>query len=220
MNFLKYITEETKITSDTHFGHKNIEKYEPIRVEIAKRNGIKDSNQLLINNWNEDVNENDYVLHCGDYAFESPKKSFEKIKGNIIIIIGNHDKKKINFFEENFKGVIKEPLLDIEDKEKILEEFDNNFLIEGKRNGLVCCLIKDICGKRVMFSHFPVYDENQYDKKYIEVRKQLEWLYKKTKCNLNVYGHTHSKLSKFPNSVSVTVENTNMRIKKIKEVIV
>lgn len=219
MNKIKMLSEETKITSDTHFGHKNIEKYEPIRVEIANKNGYEQSNHLLLDNWNKDVGKDEIVLHLGDYAFESPQKSFKKLNGKIILIIGNHDKKKLPYFRENFYEVIDRPVIDLNDinEEEILKEFDKLFLNENnQRNALVCCLIKEFSGKKIMFSHFPVYDNNPYDKKYTQVREQLEWLYEKTGCELNVYGHTHSHKSAFKNSISATVENTNMRILDIK----
>lgn len=219
MNKIREISGNTKITSDTHFGHKNIEKYEPIRVEMAANSGYQNSNDFLIDNWNKDVKKDEIVLHLGDYAFESPQNTFGVLNGKIILIVGNHDKKKAKFYKKNFYEVIDSPIIDLPNisQEEILEEFDKLFLDENnQRNALVCCLIKEFSGKKIMFSHFPVYDNNPYDKKYTQVREQLEWLYEKTGCELNVYGHTHSHKSAFKKSISATVENTNMRILDIK----
>ncbi len=48
----------------------------------------------MIDTWNDTVRDNDEVLHLGDFAFKDNYKIAEKPKGNITLIVGNHDKKE------------------------------------------------------------------------------------------------------------------------------
>lgn len=78
------------ITSDTHFNHSNIIKYcnRPF-------SDVNEMNNTLIDNWNKIVNKNDLVIHLGDFSFgktiASIKKIRDKLNGDIILILGNHD---------------------------------------------------------------------------------------------------------------------------------
>ena len=60
------ITLETFIIADTHFGHENILKYEPMRkVYLGDR-----PDQRLRDIWNETISRNDTVFHLGDCAWK------------------------------------------------------------------------------------------------------------------------------------------------------
>ena len=75
------------ITADHHFFHKNIIKY-------CERpfNSVEEMNEYMIKKWNEKVDKNDIVIHLGDFAFKGKAKEIrKKLKGNIILIRGNHD---------------------------------------------------------------------------------------------------------------------------------
>jgi calcineurin-like phosphoesterase family protein len=77
-------------TSDTHFDHKNICRY-----SNRPFNNTDDMNETLINNWNSVVAYNDIVYFLGDFCFGNEKRIAEllrRLKGNIYIIFGNHDK--------------------------------------------------------------------------------------------------------------------------------
>ena len=73
-------------TSDTHFGHTNIIKY-------ANRpfDSVEEMDEVLIDEWNKKVKEHDTVYHLGDFCFRNPEKYLDKLHGNIILILGNHD---------------------------------------------------------------------------------------------------------------------------------
>ena len=89
-------------TSDTHFFHRNILKFQKERREIM---GITDDmsdteklhkhNEWIINMWNMTVKKEDHIYILGDVSFgttEETKKILERLKGHKHLIIGNHDK--------------------------------------------------------------------------------------------------------------------------------
>ncbi|WP_238916774.1 metallophosphoesterase [Clostridium sp. YIM B02555] len=77
------------ITADTHFGDKNIIKYEK-RPFLS----IEDMDKQMIDSWNRVVNEDDMVFHLGDvglYPLLKMKDIIKMLKGKKILIMGNHD---------------------------------------------------------------------------------------------------------------------------------
>jgi calcineurin-like phosphoesterase family protein len=82
----------TFLTSDTHFFHKNILKYQP---EDRPFKDVDDMHVELIGRWNEVVGPNDTVYHLGDVGFAKPSKvasMLSLMNGKIELVIGNHDK--------------------------------------------------------------------------------------------------------------------------------
>lgn len=78
-------------TSDLHFGHKNILKYNP---EYRPYSTVEEMTAGLIASWNATVSDTDTVYHLGDFCFR--KKSYSdsiisQLRGNIVFIRGNHD---------------------------------------------------------------------------------------------------------------------------------
>lgn len=102
----------TYITSDLHFGHRNIIKY-----ENRPFNDIQEMDNWIIKNWNKTVEEDDLVYILGDFSWYKGEKTNEilnKLKGDKILIVGNHDEiflkdKKFdrNLFQEicNYKEI-------------------------------------------------------------------------------------------------------------------
>ena len=81
------------ITADTHFSHKNI-----IDFEARPFADVDEMNEGLITAWNKAVGKTDTVYHLGDFCFGGRDKWFDildRLKGNIVLIKGNHDKTKI-----------------------------------------------------------------------------------------------------------------------------
>ncbi|PHA03031.1 hypothetical protein COE51_01425 [Bacillus pseudomycoides] len=81
------------ITSDSHFYHKNILDFEP-----RPFNTVEEMNAGLIESWNSVVRKTDTVYHLGDFCFGNVKEWLDvlnQLRGNIILIKGNHDKTKI-----------------------------------------------------------------------------------------------------------------------------
>lgn len=78
-------------TSDTHFNHLNILKYEAKSRPFAT---IQEMNEELIKRWNSVVDKDDTVIHCGDFfmgKITSIDKILPRLNGHIILIRGNHD---------------------------------------------------------------------------------------------------------------------------------
>lgn len=93
------------VTSDLHFGHKNIIKY-----ENRPFNNIEEMDYSLIEIWNKIVNNDDVVYVLGDFSWYKGKKTNEilnQLNGKKILVIGNHDENFLkdqefdtNLFEE------------------------------------------------------------------------------------------------------------------------
>lgn len=86
----------TFLTSDLHFGHRNI-------LHIGKGRPFKtieEHDQALIDNWNSVVTSGDLVYVLGDFSIETNvdeiRKPLSKLNGQKILILGNHDRKKIH----------------------------------------------------------------------------------------------------------------------------
>lgn len=77
--------------SDTHFGHKNILKYDN-RPYFT----VAEMDADLIKRWNNAVTPTDTVYHLGDFSWLKPAEESEilqQLNGMKILIRGNHDYK-------------------------------------------------------------------------------------------------------------------------------
>ena len=75
--------------SDLHFGHNKDFIY-----KLRGFDSVYDMNEAIINNWNSIVNPDDDVYVLGDLMLgdnEAGVKLIKQLKGNIHIILGNHD---------------------------------------------------------------------------------------------------------------------------------
>lgn len=81
------------VTSDTHFNHLNMLKFETsTRGKTFK--DVHEMNEVIIHNWNSVVSDEDIVYHLGDVYFGSSKEASEilsRLKGRKRLILGNHD---------------------------------------------------------------------------------------------------------------------------------
>lgn len=77
-------------TADHHFGHANV-------IEYTERpyKSVEEMDADLIARWNDAVAPSDLVYHLGDVSFHGNERTREilhQLKGNKILIRGNHDK--------------------------------------------------------------------------------------------------------------------------------
>ena len=94
-NNVKDSKSQTWFISDTHFDHSNIIGYcaRPF-VDVVEMNNI------LVDNWNAIVKEQDKVYFLGDIGLGRHSKSkdywLNKLNGEIVFILGDHDKDRKN----------------------------------------------------------------------------------------------------------------------------
>lgn len=88
---------KTWLSSDLHFGHKNIVKYTNRGVDTT----AEDHDRWLIDLWNSQLHPSDTLIHLGDFSFHKDvNKTLEiidQLNGNLVMIKGNHDQSK-DFF--------------------------------------------------------------------------------------------------------------------------
>lgn len=205
------ITLDTGLISDNHFGHfKAFNDFEPIRKTYTESKGLstlEDFEDIMIDNWN---NIDTTILHLGDFCINKRKEgqteiniknASDKIKNKNILIKGNHDTVDSSvYINSGWDFVIEQPVI-----------LTNNEL--GIMNGtpkFANCIIIDIDGFRIMFSHFGIFQGDQrFEGKYKEAYDFLRHLYSVYKCDINIHGHSHSKgiNSKISYNCSVEVNN-------------
>jgi calcineurin-like phosphoesterase family protein len=99
--------------SDLHFGHKNI-----IRFDNRPFADIKEMEEKIIDNWNSVVKAGDTVYHLGDFCWgktDEWERILKLLKGNKVIIQGNHDLKQ-------YPPSVRRLLADVKDYKEIKEE--------------------------------------------------------------------------------------------------
>ena len=85
---------EIYLTSDLHFGHKNIIKYEHRNYET-----VDEMDKDYIERWNNKVKKDDLIYILGDFSWYKAEKTMEilkQLKGRKVLIVGNHDEIYLN----------------------------------------------------------------------------------------------------------------------------
>jgi len=94
---------KTWLTSDLHFGHKNIMTFCP-QTRARFRNDVDYMTEAMIEEWNARVEPIDTVYILGDVAFMSGFDAslvMMRLNGRKILIEGNHDRKTL--MDVNFR---------------------------------------------------------------------------------------------------------------------
>jgi len=213
------VHKDRYIIADTHFSHKNILLYEPSRISKMNIEGYNSFDRFLIDLWNDTINPNDSVLHLGDFAFKDGYKVAKKLNGKVTIIKGNHDKKThLDFYKSIGWRVIDNVVIKLDVRDEIYHKLKYSFSKERIENPLLCCLIEKIEDKIVMFSHFPVFDNNPYDEKYTNVTEILEFLFLECNCDINIHGHIHSKRAKERFCLNACLEYNGFEIMSVTKI--
>ena len=227
------IDENTKIISDTHFGHWKVLIFESVRTEylmdyntdvagecaelldlISQRTDegempermmelakflINFHDEMLVEKWNSVVSDEDTVLHLGDFAFRNIAIA-ERLNGKKILLRGNHDLKseraykEVGFLEviENIKVVIGNNTFELSPR---VDKFWNGFIIA-------------IDGQKILFSHYPIFNNNIWDvKRYGKITDLLESIVDDYGVEINIHGHTHTNMSDWENCINVSLEH-------------
>lgn len=98
--------------SDLHIGHANV-----IRFDNRPFADLDDMYNKLVENWNSAVKKNDTVYILGDFIWAKEKdwpSILEELKGNKVLIRGNHDPRE---FSEQTKRYFQ----DIKDYKEIID---------------------------------------------------------------------------------------------------
>jgi calcineurin-like phosphoesterase family protein len=97
----------TWFTSDTHYHHSNI-----IRYCSRPFPDVETMNREMVERHNATVGDQDLVYHLGDFAFggaEDIARVKRALRGRMILIRGNHDRKTDAFYREiGFEQVLKD----------------------------------------------------------------------------------------------------------------
>ena len=91
-------------TSDHHFGHKSIIKHCDRPFE-----DVHSMDKEMMTRWNATIKPADTVFYLGDLSFHPRSKTrqiVESLTGNIVLIIGNHDKEPEGFYKGIFETVL------------------------------------------------------------------------------------------------------------------
>lgn len=105
-------------TADTHYSH----------VSVLKHRGfstIDEMNEILINNYNNVVKKNDIVFHLGDFSFDKKctESIFNRLNGQIHLIIGNHDEDNKKTLNLKFNWIKTTYKLRVNNQKYILSHF-------------------------------------------------------------------------------------------------
>ncbi len=99
---------KTYITSDTHWGHKNIMNFCPVS-RARFRNDLDYMNEAMVKEWNDLIEPEDLVYILGDVAFLPAPKATEymrRLNSRKILVQGNHDRKLLQ--DPGFRGCFEE----------------------------------------------------------------------------------------------------------------
>lgn len=95
---------ELFLTSDTHFGHKNILGFEPGRAHFAS---IEEHDQALVDNWNRVVGKNDEVWDLGDVVWKKRDLPIlGRLHGRKHLVMGNHDNFGYSHYAPYFQSLV------------------------------------------------------------------------------------------------------------------
>lgn len=221
VDLIQQISGNTLTSADHHFGHNKLfNEFEPNRQKI--NSNFHQFEQELIKRWNTKVSNKDIMLYLGDFCINKRDdketisnitSTTSKLQGKKILIPGNHDKLSKNYYLNSGWDLV------IENAYVFL---NNELTIIPLKGNFSNCLIIEINNKKVMFSHFSIFDEEdeRLQAKYNDDIQSLKEVYKQFKCELNIHGHVHGRKLSHKDTKPVCVEQTNYFPQKISEVII
>lgn len=177
------ITLDTYLASDHHFGHKTISSFEPSRLTLGEF-----PEQTIIDLHNSIVRPNDQVLFLGDFSFKNPLDYSGRLKGNLSLILGNHDRKGQQPYTD-FERVYRGCHIDWNGLELIYHDSDP----------LLSAVIQEVEGIQIGFCHYTIgyhdyYDDQRTLAKQLAYRKEvLDKLFDTMSVEVVIHGHLHSR---------------------------
>ena len=211
---IENINRNLFITSDPQFGSLGVFDHVPARKLYGHINKL---HHAIVDNWNSVIGEDEFVLCLGDFTqnLKHKKKSMALVEkysrllnGKKILIRGNHDAEDTCwYYDFGWNCVIEYPL--------IIQNRSMSWLSAPTR--FCGCIICDIDGHRILFSHFAIYEDDYDDCRYPVEKAYLRDLFGRYHCDINIHGHTHNRSVKHPDCLSVCMEQTLFTPVKIKQ---
>lgn len=180
MNHQSWLNNNTWIISDTHFGHKNIVKYE---------NRPENHNELMVRNWNNVISKHSNVLHLGDVflcPIEIAKEYVKQLNGNKWLVLGNHDTRSIQVYEDMGFRIIGEPILKEFDKYKIIfshypvrDLWKNSFNVHGHIHSKDIGTVKDrnqfynVCVEKINYTPIQLHTIQTYISSILNEKNEI-----------------------------------------------
>lgn len=214
-----FISKDTFLISDSHFGHQGALLKEPIRLKTALSHGFDNFDAFSIAMWNKTLSPKDRIWHLGDLYFGNGYKILKKLNGTKLLIVGNNDIGKYEYVQ-NLKSwsVCKKLCLQIPQSRLIKDHLKQKFGKESLKNLYLNAVVCDIEDERIMFSHFPVFNRKVRDR-FTKARDILDETYKLAQCSLNIHGHLHSKESGNDFCINVSCEKLGFIPRKLGEIL-
>ena len=126
----------TYFTSDLHFGHENI-----LRYDKRPFSSIKEHDEELIKRWNAKVKPGDTVYILGDFSWLNARETEELIKrlnGTKFLIKGNHDRWcKDAACKKLFQGIYDYKTITDGDKSVVMSHYPILFYQNQHRNSVL-----------------------------------------------------------------------------------
>ena len=95
------------LIADTHFGHKNICTFKNYDgTKVRPWDDVNEMDEEMVKRWNETVSTNDKVYLLGDAVINRKSLStFERLKGDKVLIKGNHDIFRLEEYTKYFRDI-------------------------------------------------------------------------------------------------------------------
>lgn len=182
-------------TSDTHYYHKNIvygeSEWDDKEINCRPFNNRQEMSQHIVDRINKYVDENDILIHMGDWSFGGIQNIWNfrkllKVK-TIILILGNHDhhirKNKVlpNCYKNVNGNIVDIDLINDDEKFDCYAQEIFSYVYED--------LILNIGKNKLYLRHHP----------------HTTWAYNNE--TIHLYGHVHGKRGKTMNSIDVGIDN-------------
>jgi len=202
------ITQRLFVISDPQFGSQVVFDWVPQRRAFGH---IDHLHRALVDNWNAVVGADDYVLCLGDFtqnlkdshaSMTLVEKYTGLLNGRKLLIRGNHDAEVTPWYYDcGWNCLIEYPL--------VFEGDTMRWLPSPTPYG--GCLICEVDGQRILFSHFAIHEGEHDDPRYLVEKAHLRELFNHFECDLNVHGHTHIRPVDHPRCLSACVETTGFK---------
>jgi len=197
------ITLDTYFISDTHFKESGIFK------ASSKRKSFNSISNIDRTMWKhmQSLSYKDTLIHLGDLNYKDHSNEIIQNMSSIncykIFLPGNHDIKNYSFYKKGFNHVI-EGINDIKTNIKDLN-----------------ALIIEVNNCKILISHFPVFNISDHDKikDFYPAILELQNIFEKENCDLNIHGHIHDFQKDTYKSFNVSVENINFKPIQLRDIL-